>query len=174
MIATSRQGLLMWEIWFSAAFKMKRACINSILDGKDLSLLPKSQDQDPIDWSTSMDWKYLIHGISSIYGSSILELLLGILLIWISIKKLSFWLIIIRNSDQEHLPASITVTTSTTNLSLFSQSKRHGLSSSWAKRHALYDPRDKFSIFPRSCYSNNYFEYQPFFVRSKSKAWPIE
>jgi hypothetical protein len=49
MIATSRQGFLMWEIWFSAAFKMKRACINSILDGKDLSLLPKSQDQDPID-----------------------------------------------------------------------------------------------------------------------------
>ena len=40
------------------------------------------------------------------------------------------------------------ITTSSTNLSLFSQSQRHGLSSSWARRHALCGPRDKFSTFP--------------------------
>ena len=28
-----------------------------------------------------------------------------------------------------------------------------------AKRHELYDPRDKFSTFFRSCYSINYFDY---------------
>ena len=66
------------------------------------------------------------------------------------------------------------ITTLNTSLFLFRQSQRHGLSSSWAKRHALRGPRDKFSTFFRSCYSISYFEYQPFFVHSESKAWRIE
>ena len=43
-----------------------------------------------------------------------------------------------------------------------------------AKRHALRGPRDKFSTFFRSRYSIGYLEYQPFSVKSKSKAQPIE
>ena len=59
------------------------------------------------------------------------------------------------------------ITTPTTNLSLFRQSKRQGLSSSWAKRHALRGPRDKAYTFFRSRYSNNYSDYQPLFRQSQ-------
>jgi len=59
------------------------------------------------------------------------------------------------------------ITTPTTNLSLFRQSQRHGLSSSLAKRHALRGPRGKFSTFFRNRYTNNYSDYQPFFVPAK-------
>ena len=41
------------------------------------------------------------------------------------------------------------ITTTTTNLSLFRQSQRHGPSNSWAKRHALRGPREKLSTFSR-------------------------
>ena len=47
-----------------------------------------------------------------------------------------------------YLPSSgvvTPITNPTTNLSLFRQSQRHDLSSSWAKRHALRGPRDKVS-----------------------------
>ena len=39
------------------------------------------------------------------------------------------------------------ITTPTTNISLFWQRQRHGLSSSWAKRHTHRGPRDKLSTF---------------------------
>src|SRR6185437_16170953 len=43
-----------------------------------------------------------------------------------------------------------------------------------AKGHEPCGPRDKFSAFFRSRYSIGYLEYQPFFVKSKSKARHIE
>ena len=77
---------------------------------------------------------------------------------------------ILRSSIQAHKIASGVFTptaTSNTNLSLFTQSQRHGESSSQAKGHEPCCPRDKFSTVFRSCYSISYIEYQSFFVHSK-------
>ena len=44
----------------------------------------------------------------------------------------------------------------------------------YKEESVIKDTRDKISTFFRSRYSISYLEYQLFFIKSKSKAWPIE
>ena len=128
-IATSRQGLSTWETWCFTEFKMKRAYTNSTRDAKDLSSSLKSQDQDPTDWSTRTDYKSPALGTSSISRSSIHKL--SKTTSRISNFNKETWSF--RSSIQMPKTASGVVTpsaTSNTNLSLFTQSQRHGESSS--------------------------------------------
>jgi len=49
MITTSSKAHSMLETWYCAVLRTKQGYINSIPDGKVLSLLPKSLDQAPTD-----------------------------------------------------------------------------------------------------------------------------
>jgi hypothetical protein len=65
MIATLRKGRLALATLSFVAFRTSRVCTSLTQDGKDRSSSRGLQDQDLIDFSTSMVRMYPTHGISS-------------------------------------------------------------------------------------------------------------